>query len=278
MVAIILMALALGSCSPDARRKDDPLIARAYQARLYRSDITGIVPRGISAADSTEIIRRYIDSWVRQQVLLHHAGQSINPNVPDIEKKVNDYRNSLILFHFETELVRTLLDTVVTENQIAEYYEQHQNDFRLQENIVKVNYVKVLLDAPDQHVLRRLYRATEEDDLMLLEDYCIQHAANYYIDNESWLLFSDLLREIPLQAPSPEAFLRSNRSVELSDELFRYYLFISDYKVKGNVSPLAFERDNIRSIILNRRKHTFINQKREAFFQQALSGNHFEIF
>jgi hypothetical protein len=134
------------------------------------------------------------------------------------------------------------------------------------------------LDAPDQGVLRRLYRSENPDDLDLLEDYCVQHAANYFIESDNWLFFSELLREIPLQVSNPESYLTQNRHVELSDNFYRYFLNIQDYNLKGSVSPLSFERENVRSIILNRRKHAFVNQKRDELFQQALQNGGIETF
>jgi hypothetical protein len=267
------------SCRQDSvTGSDDLLLARAYTSRLYLSDVAGIVPPGSFPEDSALILKRYVDNWVRQQVFLHHATLNLDPARMDYEKKIQDYKNSLIIFSYETELVKNEMDTVITEAQILEYYEQNSQSFKLLESIVKVIYVKVPLDAPDLRTLRRLYRSDDPDDLMLLEDYCVQHAANYFTEQENWLLFSELLRELPLQVSNPESYLTQNRHVELSDEYYRYFLNIQDYKLKGSVSPLSFERDNVRSIILNRRKHSFINLKREELFQQALQSDNFETF
>lgn len=275
----LLAMLLIPSCrQDDASGSDDQMLARAYSSRLYLSDIAGIVPSGAHPEDSAQIVRRYVDNWVRQQVFLYNANQYLDPANMDFEKKIQDYKNSLIIFSYETELVRNELDTVITDAQILTYYEQHSQSFKLPESIVKVLYVKVPLDAPELRTLRRLYRSDDPDDLMLLEDYCLQHAASYFIEADNWLFFSELLREIPLQTGNPESYLANNRFVELSDDYYRYFLNIQDYKLKGSPSPLSFERDNVRSIILNRRKHSFINQKREELFQQALQAGSLETF
>lgn len=273
-----LLALLPGCRQEEPRALDDHLLATAYSSRLYASDVVGIVPAGSLPEDSALIVRRYVDNWIRQQVFLHHANENLDPANIDFEKKIQDYRNSLLIFAYETELVRNGLDTLVTEAQINEYYEQNQMSFKLQESIVRVIYVKVPLDAPELGLLRRLYRSSDPDDLQRLEDYCVQHAANYFIEPDNWLLFSELLREIPLQVSDPESYLTRNRHVELSDEFYRYFLYIQDYKLKGGVSPLSFERENVRSILLNRRRHAFVNQKREELFQQALQSGSFETF
>ncbi len=258
--------------------KDDTAIARAYNNYLYLSDLQHMLPAGISRADSAVIVQRYIDNWIRQQVYLHHAKENLSGDKMDFEKKVRDYENSLIIYAYETELLKYEMDTLVAESQIANYYENNQDDFQLKENIVKVVYLKIPLDAPDVRQVRRLYRSSDPEELEQLEEYAVQNAASYLIDEGSWLLFSELLREVPIRTSNQEVYLRNNRHVELNDEYYRYFLHIMDYKLKGSNSPLAFERDNIRTIILNQRKHRFIEEKRQALFQQAVQSNNFETF
>jgi len=264
------------SCRQETEPQGDHLLARAYDSRLYLSDIRGIVPPSATAEDSLQIVRSYVENWVRQQVFLHRALESLPREKMDFEKQISDYRNSLIVFAFENELVKSQLDTTVTERQVMEYYEDNQNSFRLQDHIVQVTYVKVPLDAPDMQLPRRLYRSEDPGDMMLLEDYCLQHAAGYFMEPDTWLLFTELLRDIPITAQDHEQFLRTNRHVELTDDFYRYFLNIRQTKLKGEVSPLAMEQDNVRSILMNRRKHALINRLRNEYYQEALSTGKFE--
>jgi hypothetical protein len=274
----LLMLLTGNSCNQPEEQADEVLLARVYDNKLYQRDIVGLLPPGTSGEDSLALLKRYIDSWVRQQVFLHHAQEHIQPDQESFNKKIEDYRNSLIIFAFENELVKQQLDTLVTEQQIVEYYEANQDNFKLREDIVKVLYVKVPLDAPEVWRLRRLYRSEDPDELSLLEDYCIQHAASYYIETDAWLFFQDLLREIPIQTTNPEVFLRSNKHVELTDNYFRYFLHVLEYRVKGSVSPLVLERNNVRNILLNIRRHAFINEQRDLFLQEAVKDGMMETY
>lgn len=271
------MVLTMGSCDRQTESEDDILLASVYNSRLYQGDIVGLVPPGTSAKDSVALLKLYVDRWVKQQVFLHQAQKNLDVDQLGLEKKIKDYKNSLIIFAYENELISQQLDTLVTDQQIAEYYEANQADFVLRENIVKVMYIKVPLDAPEVWRLRRLYRSEDPDDLLQLEDYSLQHAATYYIESDTWLFFNDLLREVPIQTSNQETFLRTNRHVELTDNYFRYFLNIIDYRLKGGVSPLVLERDNIRSIILNIRRHTFINEQRSLFLQEAASEGRLEV-
>jgi hypothetical protein len=277
-VLVSAAGLFLTSCKRPVPLSGEQAVARVNNAFLYKSDLKHLLPVNTSPADSALIVQRYVDTWIRQQVFLNEALNNLSSGNMNFDRQIEEYRNSLIIFSFENQLVNQQLDTLVTEKQLAEYYEKNKADFRLRNNIVKVNYVKLPLDTPDLGQFRRMFRSTDPEEAGLLEDYCIQNAATYFIESDSWLIFDELLREVPLQVSNVENYLRSNRLVEISDNHFRYLINFLDYQLVGSVSPLAFERDNIKSIILNRRKHELINQKRSQFYQEALSGSQVEIF
>jgi len=277
MLLTAFFAMVSHSCKKPAPRSGEVPVARVNEVFLYKSDLLLVVPQNISAADSALMVERFIDFWVKQQVFLQEAIKNLSAENSDFEKQIEEYRKSLTIFSYENQLVKELLDTVVTDRQLTDYYEKHKTDFRLRENIAMVNYVKLPIDAPNINQFRRLFRSNDPDEAGLIEDYCIQHAATYFIDTGSWLIFDDLLREIPLQVSNAENYLRNNKIVELTDENFRYFINFIDYQLKGSISPLAFERENIKNIILNRRKHELINKKRNQFFQEALSNKQVEI-
>ncbi len=277
-VLIPVLLFAFNSCDYMPRAVDEDVVAEAMGKKLYTYDLKGIVPEGISANDSINLTRRYIDNWVRQQIFLEHAKKSLSPEQMDFEKKIRDYRNSLTIFAFENNYIQNNLDTVVEKTQIKEYYENHKEEFKLKDDIVKVTYVKIPRNAPDQNLLRRLYRSTDPDYMASLEDYCTQHAAAFYTDIDSWLLFNEILREIPIQASNRGAFLRNNQNVEISDDYYRYFLYIHDYRLKDNISPVGFVTENIKNIILNRRKQELINKLRNDLYRDAVKSNSFEVF
>ncbi len=278
LLIIAAISIVAFSCKRPSPQAGETPLARVYNTFLYKSDLARMLPPHSNAKDSAVLAGRIIDTWIKQQVFLHEALQNLSGENQDFERQIQEYKNSLTIFAFETQLVKEQLDTVVTDRQLADYYEKHKGDFKLRENIVMANYVKLPLDAPDLNLFRRLFRSDDPETAGLLEDYCTQNAATYFIDTGTWLIFNDILRDIPLQAPNAETFLRNNKTSEFSDENYHYFLKISDFQLIGSISPLAFEHENIRNIILNRRRHELINQNRNQFYQQALNNNQVEIF
>ena len=60
----------------------------------------------------------------------------------------------------------------------------------------------------------------------------------------------------------------------LSDDSLTYYVRILDYKVSDEASPEELEHDNIRAIILNRRKLDILNKMQADLMSEAESGGH----
>jgi hypothetical protein len=255
-------------------------VARVYNRYLFRSDIAGLVPAGASASDSASIVNNYINSWIRQNIVLHKAEEYLSANVisGEIEKKIADYRNSLITYLYEKELISQKLDTLVSDREIEEYYNNNQGNFELKDNIVKVLYLRLGKDAPKLNKVREWYKSDNPKDRTLLEDYCHQYALNFYLDDETWLQFDDLIKEIPIKTYDKEQFLKNNRFIEVADSSGYYFVNIKGFRIKDSLSPLSFEKENIRNLIINRRKVKLIEETEKKAYEEAVKNNGFEIY
>jgi hypothetical protein len=91
------------------------------------------------------------------------------------------------------------------------------------------------------------------------------------------LLFNDLLKEIPIKTYDQEAFLQNNRFLEIKGEEFIYLVYFTDFKIKESISPLSFEKENIRNVILNKRKLNLISEMEKEVYDKALKNKDFEI-
>lgn len=277
-VVIFLWVIVFSSCSLLDSKRGDQKIARAYNHYLYKTDLDGLIPDGTSYSDSILIAKGYIENWIKQQVYLEQAQNNLANELLSVERKVQDYRNSLIIFEYENQLVKEQLDTVINDSILKEYYQKHQNEFKLRDHIVKVNFIKLPIDAPEINLVRRLIRSQETDDIQKLEEYCINNAAGYFLDQDAWFIFTDILREIPLNPTNYESYLRNTKNVELRDQFYRYFLYIRDYKLEGSTSPLAFQSENIKAIILNHRKQNLVNNFRQDLYLNAIRNSQIEIF
>jgi hypothetical protein len=263
------------------RRSDDEgkdAIAKAFNYYLYPDDLKGVVPQGASRKDSIEIVQHYIDNWVHQKAVLHKAESNLDEDQKSVEKQLEEYRNSLVTYAYETELIRQKLDTVVNEDELAAFYKANQSNFELKDNIIKVIYLRLNKKSPKMNKVKDWYRSNSPKDRKLLADYCHQYALNYFLDDNTWLLFDDLLKEIPIKTYDKEQFLQNNRQIEIEDSNTVYLVNIKGFMIKNSTSPLSFERNNIRAMIINKRKLALIEQMEKQAFEDAKKGNDVEVY
>ena len=254
------------------------LIVRLFEKKLYAEDIKLILPKNITKKDSEIFVKSYIEQWITNELILHQAENNLSEENKNIEKEIDEYRKNLLVYRYETELVHQKLDTAVSLQDIEAYYEQHKQNFMLKDNIVKVAYVKINKKTPNADKIKKWYASKESKDIDNLKKYCIQFADNFFLDDNTWLLLDDVMKEIPLRDYNPELFLKTNRQIELSDTLFNYYLNVKEFKIKNNPSPLSFEKENIRQIIINKRKLSLIEDMKHAVYSEAKENNNFEIY
>ena len=269
VIPMLFMA-SLFACKTGLGGGDSAEVARVGEERLLRQEVLKRMPADVHGKDSLALFNRVVQDWVEQQVLLAKAKNNLSAEEQDVEQELEDYRNSLLIYRFERELVRQKLDTAITDSAITQYYKNHPQEFALKDNIVQVMYVRVPKKTPSLERLRTLMRTPRNQDRAMLEDYCRRYAGNYYLNTEAWLLFSDLLREIPINTYNQEQYLQNNRYVELSDENNLYLVHILGFRVKDGLSPLTFERQNIRTILINQRKLELIARMKSEVVRQAL--------
>lgn len=265
--------LAIASLTSCNNKEEKIIVAKAFDNVLYLSDIENIAPKGLSPEDSATIVDNYIDQWVQQMVLLEKARRNVDDSFDD---ELRNYKNSLITYSYERQIVDQLLDTVVTEEQIADYYADHQDNFVLSNSIVKAVYV--LLPAGNAPTLLKL-RATmskkelTDEDIMALHEHT-SHCISSYLDNLSWLPLFKLQSEIPIQLPNEEVMLRNKRLQEYTNDSTTCLLRIIDHKKVGELSPLEMEYAFIKDIILNARSVDIVRNMRIDLCKEAeIDGN-----
>ncbi len=277
-VLTMLLIISITSCSFFEEEKLDGAVARVKNKQLMLSDIVSIVPEGSAKEDSILIINSYIQSWIKENLILQKAELNLKGNETDFEKQLEDYRKSLIIFTYEKELISQRLDTIVTKEEIEAFYDINKQNFELTDDIVKVRYLKVLKNAPQVNKIRKLYKSTKPEDIEKLKELSHQYAEKFHFNDGQWILFEELKKEIPLNITATDVFLKNVKNVEAEDSLSYYFAYITMYKLKNGVAPLSFEAANIKSIIINKRKTKLMSKIRTDLYEEAFLNKEIEIY
>lgn len=260
----------------DAQRQP---AARANNSYLYKDELIGIVAPGTPPEDSAKLVEAYITSWIRKQLLIQEASRKIDINEAEVERKVLDYRFSIIAYEYQNYYVNKNLDTIVANAEIEKYYKDNVDNFILKQNIVQATFVKVPQNAPRTNKIKELIYSSRENGESELRSYCLSFSAAYHISDSTWMVFDELVKHSPLaEIPNKIQFLKTNPYYETSDNNFLYFLKVDNYRISDNVSPLEFVRDDIRNIILNKRKVDLAKKLEDEVYKEAQNDDDFEIY
>lgn len=276
----VVSSLFFYSCNNEKKTEetDEKIIATIGNENLKESDFKQQVIYSGNKTDSAAFAQKAIENWALESVLYQEALTKLEPSEMDIEKQVNDYRKQLVNYIYETKLIENNLDTIVSEEEISEYYNTHLDNFILKDNIVKVNYFKIPIQSKEINKIKKLLNSTVAKDKEQLEALCMQHAENFFINDSVWLLLDDIKREVPKLKDQLEYNTVKGRVIEFGDSEAYFYLRIKDVKIKNSVSPLAFERNNIKTFIINSRKIKLIQSYKQQLLDKAKADKSFKIF
>lgn len=266
---LALMVLLLGGCDFYEKNAKEVVVAECYGAYLYASDLKGIVPEGTNVYDSLQRVNDFIDAWIMRRVLIHQAENNLNKEDLDLKKQLDEYRNSLVLYAYETQLINQKLDTVVSEDEIVAYYEQNKDEFQLRNTMVRAVYVILKEDCKQKSDFVKLMSNPDTLLLQNLDILATYYAEKSFMDVDTWLRLDELTKVVPIEILNAERFLKKNKFVTFDSDEFTYLVRFEDYLLEESISPLAIERGNIRSIILAHRKKQLIERMKEATYKAA---------
>ena len=278
LVALVTFATFFAqSCDTVELNEQQTPIAKAYDKVLYWEDVKDFLPHGATEKDSLQLVTRLIDKWVKHTLKLRMAEQNLDPLQKDLTKEIEEYRSSLLIYKYEQEYIKQKLDTFIANKDIQNYYEGFKPELLLEEPVVLVDYVILQKDAPKYWTFKSWLRNNYENKIEDINQYCADNADLYFHHADDYMHFDRLLELIPLETNDPETFLRRNDFVELKDGDTRYLVKIFDYKLKRDVAPLNIVKNEIRSILLNKRKIELIRSLDEDVMNEAMRHNKIEI-
>lgn len=257
----------------------DAVLASVDENRLRLSDLDFITQDIDSEQDSANLAERYLQSWIKKQLMIKEAGKNMAFDEAELNRKLLDYRYALMVYEFEKSYVDANLDNQVADAEIAEYYEKNQPNFSLKKIIVRTNFIKVEKDIPQNTQIKILLNSRRGNDKKDLREFALRYANNYYMEDSTWIEFDDIILNTPLiNNNSPVELLRENKLIHVDDGEYSYYFKILEYKLQDQVPPIEFVKEEISQIIINKRKVALAEELHKQVYQRALEKNDFKIY
>jgi hypothetical protein len=275
---ILIVITSFVSCDTEEVVGEKVKVARVGSVHLYQEELIKDIQSGLSIEDSLLFIDQLVSNWIEEQIVLQKAEEVLPQEAKDVKDRLDNYRKSLIIYAYEQQFIKERLDTAVSSIEVEEYYVAHVDDFMLKDYIVKALYLKISKGTPDVEKAQLHFKLEQETDINEMRYYADLYAVQFHYDPEQWLFFEDVLKVIPLEGINTASFLRKKKKTMFEDENFIYFINITDFTLKDAISPLSFEKEKIKTILLNLRTIDLRHKLREDLYNDAIKTQQVETY
>jgi hypothetical protein len=238
---------------------------------ITTSDLQALLPVDYTTEDSTTIVDRYIRDWLLDVSLMENALD----NIPDqrqeqLDQLVDRYKIELYTQEYLQELTKQNLDTAISARNINRYYTEKNEEFILNEDLVKFRYVMVdpLYEEFDE--VEKWFKKGDSVSLHKVDSLKLTYKG-FFLNDSIWVKKSKIFENIPLIDPANESnYLIAGKNWKEEDSLGLYLIHFNDILKRGEVAPQQYVEPTIKQILLNRRKLEFIKNLEQDLLEDAV--------
>lgn len=260
------------------------VVARVGDHRLHRSQLESYIPAGVSPEDSASLARQYIQTWAEDLLLLDMAEEQLSDQEKDVSAELEEYRKSLIKYRYGQLYIQQRLDTLITDEEVTEFYKQNQNRFRLERPILRSRYLVIPADARSVKVLKAKMSSNDEVEVMETDSLAASVAIKYVNAGETWQDALVVAREAGMDYSTLVKGLKAsafpkNHFVEATDESgILHAVYVAELVQEGKTAPQEYCEERIRDLILSARKHALEEGLEKDLLEDARINNKFVIY
>ena len=272
---ILLFLFTAIGCSNLSSNRTNDLIARAGEDFLYGNDL----PNFNSEEDSIRKFMNFVESWAKEKVLYDLSLVNLSQSKKnEIDELVNNYKVDLYINSYKDLIVNTRIDSIVSISQIDSFYEQNNTNFKLNENLVKYRYIKVPNDNINISRIRRSIVRINEEDRSFLDSLSFQFA-DLKLNDSIWFTERDVISSIQfINQQNKSRYLSKNKLFTIEDSQYINFFIVKDILKSGNIPPISYLYERIKSTIINQRKLQLLQSLNKEILNDALKSRKYEVF
>jgi hypothetical protein len=279
ILSILLCVFTFSSCDyimvQEKEGRASEIIAIVNTDKLFKEDLKELLPRNISREDSLILTKSIIQDWALKKLLLDAAADNnTSESLSNINNLVKDYKESLLINSFKEALIKEQLDTIVSEEEVERYYEVNNENFKLNEILVKSRYLYFNASVINKKEIINLFQSKEIEDAEELERQQLSFKI-YQLNDSVWTELDKILLKLPF---SKENLLKKSKFIQKQDSLGLYLMAIKDILYRNEIAPLGYIKETIKEMILHKRKIELIRDIEKIIVKDATKNNNFKIY
>ena len=254
--------------------KEDP-IASVGEKNLYQEDIKEFFPANLLKKDSVIFAKSLINNWALKQIMFQKSQlNSTEKELESVEELVQNYKESLLINNYKEKIVKQRLDTIVGEEEILLFYTNNEQNFRLNEELIKLKYVQLPNSNVDTKEIIKLFKSDKIEDLEFLEQQQLS-LQKMELNDSIWRSLDNVLLKIPF---SKEILLKKSKFLQKQDSLGLYLVAVKEVLKRNEIAPLSHISPTIKQLILHQRKLELIKEIEKTLLKDATQNENFKIY
>ena len=272
---LILIAILLSSCNELTSIKNDKLVSRVGENYLYESEI----PDFSLYEDSLIRKKVFIDSWAREKILFDLSLVNLDQkSIINLDELIERYKRDLYINSYKDILVNSMVDSIISDSEIDEYYDKNLNKFKLNEDLIKFRFVKIPLDNINLNKIRNGLIRYSPFDMELIDSLSFQ-LASYNLNDSLWITKRDFFNQVDfVNYENQKKYVKKGQLISKRDSMYVNLLFIDDILQANSVAPRSYLTDRIKSTIYNNRKILLIKELNKEIINDAIKSKKYELY
>ena len=271
----ILITILLSSCNELTSTKNDKLVSRVGENYLYESEI----PDFSFYEDSLIRKKVFIDSWARENIFFDLSLVNLDQKlIINLDELVGRYKRDLYINSYKDILINSMVDSIIIDSEIDEYYDKNLNKFKLNEDLIKFRFVKIPLDNININKIRNGLIRFSSFDKNLIDSLSFQ-LASYNLNDSLWITKRDFFNQVDfINYENEKKYVKKGQLISKRDSMYVNLLFIDDILQANSVAPRSYLSDRIKSTIYNNRKILLIRELNKQIINDAIKSKKYELY
>ena len=271
----ILITILLSSCNELTSTKNDKLVSRVGENYLYESEI----PDFSFYEDSLIRKKVFIDSWARENILFDLSLVNLDQkSIIKLDELIERYKRDLYINSYKDILVNSIIDSIIRDDEIDEYYDKNLNKFKLNEDLIKFRFVKIPLDNINMNKIRNGLIRFSSFDKNLIDSLSFQ-LASYNLNDSLWITKRDFFNQVDfINYENEKKYVKKGQLISKRDSMYVNLLFIDDILKANSTAPRSYLSDRIKSTIYNNRKILLIMELNKEIINDAIKSKKYELY
>ena len=278
-VLLLLLLVFFSSCNYFKPEEKLQSIARVNDSYLFKEDIKHLIPAGTTKEDSLIIVRSFIDKWASQKLLMKAAEMNLSEErQEEFNQLIKQYKIDLYTRAYIEEVVKTTVDTIISNTELESYYNQNKDNFKTDGALVKLRYIHLPKEHPKYQTIKSKFFDYKKTDKKFWDTYGMQFKS-FVLNDSVWVEMNQIYKKLPFITPNNRTeYISQGKSIEKNDSLDVYLVKVTKVIDRNQVSPFEYIKPTLQQVILNNRKLELIKKIEKEITDDAIKNKKYEIY